>query len=470
MTTQLQQSLKLLQMPAQELAVYIEQQLVENPFLELQEGQDVDENMADPLPLNNEQDNEPDSFESMESKEAQDDVFDRSTEDYRQSGSQPDSSYDPVSWMEQTLSEEESLHEHLSKQIHMSFSNPAERGIAFALMDRLDENGYLPEKISQTLAEKLNCQPNDIEKIIQKLQQECDPTGIFCRSLQECLAIQLQEKNLLTKEMQKILEHLDYVASANFPALIKYCGITEAELKNAISEIRLLKPKPANSFIQNDVSAIQADVTLTPDGKGHWHIELNDKNLPKVLVNRQYYASTRKGTKDSAEKTYLSDKLSHANWLTKTLNQRAETLLKVSKALVEAQNAFFQEGIYSLKPMTMGVIAEKVAVHESTIARVVNGKYMETPRGIFELRYFFSSGVGGEEGEMESSSHVVKEAIKHLIQKETIQNILSDDALVGILKEQGFAVARRTVAKYRDALNIPSSSVRRKQLKLQSTL
>ena len=296
--------------------------------------------------------------------------------------------------------------------------------------------------------------------------QTFDPAGICARNLSECLALQLREKNRLDPAMQKLLDNLTLLADSRFDELQRKCGVDKDDLRQMIAEIRELNPKPGSGFSHEISQAVEPDVFVRRLPDGNWHVELNMANFPKVMVNKRYYQKITAETRNVQDKKYLSEQFGSASWLVRALEQRAETLLKVCGELVKQQDAFFRLGVRYLKPMTLKAIAAETGYHESTISRVTNGKYLLCPRGTFELKYFFTSALQRSEGGGEDvSSQSVKHYISEMIDKETESNIfLSDDEIVYLLKERNITVARRTVAKYREALGI-ASSPKRKRIK-----
>jgi RNA polymerase sigma-54 factor len=290
-----------------------------------------------------------------------------------------------------------------------------------------------------------------------------DPPGVCARSLSECLSIQLRDRNRLDPAMEKLLQHLDLVAKGDIAGLSKFCGVDEEDIRDMCTEIRALNPRPGSGFQHETVQAIVPDVFLKRAKGGGWQVELNASVLPRVLVNRRYMAQISSKTRDKQEKKYLSDQLASANWLIKALDQRAQTIIKVSTEIVAQQDAFFRQGIRYLRPLTLREVAAAVELHESTVSRVTTAKYMATPRGTYELKYFFNASIQNADGGEGYSNKTVQYLIKEMVDKEKPGEILSDDTIAEELKARGIDVARRTVAKYRDLMHIPSSSVRRRE-------
>jgi RNA polymerase sigma-54 factor len=328
-------------------------------------------------------------------------------------------------------------------------------------MEMLDEAGYLRGELAEAAA-ALGCDEARIETVLARLQR-FDPTGIFARSLSECLAIQLRERNRYDPAMEALLANLELLARRDLPQLMRLCGVDAEDLAEMIGEIRALDPKPALAFDSTVAQAVTPDVLMRPVPGGGWLVELNSDTLPRVLVNQRYYTTVTKAARNKEEKSYLSERYQSANWLIKSLHQRANTILKVSSEIVRQQEGFFRYGIQHLRPLVLRDIAAVIGMHESTVSRVTANKYIATPRGIYELKYFFTQAIAGSEGADAHSAEAVRHRIKGLIDLEKPEEVLSDDRIVEILKGEGIDIARRTVAKYREALRIPSSVQRRRE-------
>ncbi|MBS0269556.1 MAG: RNA polymerase factor sigma-54, partial [Proteobacteria bacterium] len=361
-----------------------------------------------------------------------------------------------------------SLRDHLSSQLPLTVSDPVERLIGQYLIDLVDEAGYIPANL-ETLAQRLGAPLELVESVLGKLQT-FDPPGIFARSLAECLALQLKEQNRYDPLMAQLLAHLDLLASRNIPALKRAIGIDMDELADMIREIKRLNPKPGLKFGSVQLQPVVPDVIVRAASDGGWHVELNSDTLPRVLVNRTYYTRIAKSASNERDKGYIFDCLQTANWLVKSLDQRARTILKVAEQIVRQQDSFFMYGVQYLRPLNLKVIADAISMHESTVSRVTSNKYIATPRGIFELKYFFTSAIASAADGEAHSSEAVRHRIKQLIDAESAGDVLSDDQLVDRLKSEGIEIARRTVAKYREAMRIPSSVQRRRDKKLVERL
>ncbi len=492
MTPQLQQSIKLLQMSGMELMEFLEQQMLENPLLQAAEPEQGSggESLTDETPVENiasrstsddaDSSNWQDNHD-FNDKDAELDVDDSSNwkeaasaGDAEQSGywemtaesggtRHSGDSLSPGEIVEQTVANAISLQEHVRQQVAHEGLPPSQQFIVDYLIDLLDEAGYMHEPLPH-IAEALGCSTDDVEAALTQIQQ-CDPVGIGARSLQECLALQLKDKNRFDPAMAKLVQYLDLIAEGAMARLQRICGVSDEDLKDMLQELRALNPKPGFLFDHSSVDVVQPDITVQLDNKGQWQVELTPHSLPRLLVNQHYYSQLKDHTHKEAEKKFLSEKLQHANWLTKALDQRAHTILRVATEIVSQQSMFLKHGVRYLKPLTLKAVAEQLDLHESTVSRVTANKYMETPRGVFELKYFFTSalsydGMGGE-----LSSEAVKSQIRDLIESETADAILSDDAIADILQERGISIARRTVAKYREAMRLGSSAERRREKK-----
>jgi RNA polymerase sigma-54 factor len=485
MTPQLQQAIKLLQLSNLELSEYIEGELEKNPMLERDEDdRDQIDTIAGDLGDNLEEVEALKSidFDTGQKAEIEDDArdldYDNTYSDYSPADgglSQNSTSsfselggggrFDSLETnLEETVSERPSLRDHLNTQLSIDIVDPVDRLIGLHLIDMLDEAGYFSGNL-EVVANILNCDIKRVESTLLKLQN-FDPTGVFARSLSECLEIQLVEKNHLDPCMQTFLKNLDLVAKRDYSELAKICEADLEDVLDMVEEIKALDPKPALAFEHTITQPITPDVLMRPAPGGGWIIELNTETLPKVLVNNHYYIKVSGQAQSKSEKNYISEQYNSANWLVKSLHQRANTILKVAHELVVQQNLFFTKGVQFLKPLVLRDIAEVIEMHESTVSRVTSNKYIATPRGIYELKYFFTPSIAATGGGVHSSESV-RHRIKVLIDDEGPKKILSDDKIVKILKGEGIEIARRTVAKYRESMKI-SSSVQRRRTKSSS--
>ncbi|MFO1187140.1 MAG: RNA polymerase factor sigma-54 [Alphaproteobacteria bacterium] len=485
MTPQLQQAIKLLQLSNMDLAAYVEQELERNPLLERQDGE--------PEPHINGQDppaaaepNGDGALIATDQKLAAEDVGGAAAEldtDYdnlyaddtkadREAAAPPadlgswaatrtsNGSFDDgESSLEATLSSEVTLRDHLTAQLAVAIKSPARRMIAAFLIDMVNEAGYLVGELAE-VAEKLGTSESEIESVLKELQA-FDPPGVGARNLAECLAIQLREHKRLDPFMERLLENLHLLARQDIPALLRVCGCDEEDLAEMIREVRLLNPKPGLAFGHEIVQPVVPDAFVRETSEGTWMVELNADTLPKVLLNSRYYASVNRMQTREA-KAYLTDCLNNANWLIKSLDQRAKTILKVATEIVRQQDAFLALGVEHLRPLNLRTVADAISMHESTVSRVTANKYMATPRGVFEFKYFFTSAISAVDGGESHSAEAVRHRIRQMIEAEPTDNVLSDDRIVELLKEAGIDIARRTVAKYREGMGIPSSVQRRR--------
>ncbi len=451
MTPQMQQAIKLLQLSNVELQDYLEEEIAQNPLLEKVENDTSDD-----------EDDRPEEKPGPPQDEGDDD-FDAGTSSMSGSGSSSRSDFsEDERTLEQTVAREKNLHDHLMEQLTISAEDALDKTIGTLLLDRLDEAGYLRES-AEDLADQLGVSLARMESLLTRLKK-FDPAGIFAFNLSECLMLQLEDRGVLDKPMKLLLEHLHLLGQHDYATLARICDVHPNVIKEMAQELRTLHPKPAALFDHSVAQTAIPDVLmrkLPKDKGGGWRVELNADTLPRVLVNQQYYTDVADRTTDKKEREYLITQLNNANWLAKALDQRAQTILKVASEIVERQDAFFLFGIEFLTPLTLREVADAIGMHESTVSRVTTGKFIGTPRGLFELKFFFTSSIEGSDGGS-VSSEAVKSKIKTLIDAEDANDILSDDDLVDMLQKDGIEIARRTIAKYREAMNIPSSVQRRR--------
>lgn len=481
MTPQLQQAIKLLQLSNMELTAFIEQELERNPLLEREDGDRPDQEAVETPPEPEPAGAEEPMLDGMNQSSAEDgmDVDYDNLYNNDSVGDGPGGEAfgqwgqggghhgfdDGENNLEQTLAGEISLRDHLIAQLNMDILDPRQRLIGLHLIEMLDESGYLIGDLGE-LAEKLGCTVADIE-VVLGLVQRFDPVGAFARSLKECLGLQLAERNRLDPAMQALLNNLEMLARRDLVGLMKVCAIDAEDLTEMIGEIKALDPKPALRFDHVVAQPVTPDVLMRRGQDGSWAVELNSDTLPRVLVNTRYYTEVSDLTRKRDDKTYLSERFQSANWLVKSLHQRATTILKVAAELVRQQDAFFRLGVQHLRPLVLRDIASVIGMHESTVSRVTSNKYIATPRGIYELKYFFTQAIGSNDGGDAHSAESVRHRIKALIEAEG-KAVLSDDRIVEVLKAEGVDIARRTVAKYREGMNIPSSVQRRREKALDA--
>ncbi len=362
--------------------------------------------------------------------------------------------------LEAFVAAETTLSDHLAEQLSVAFADPARRMIGQYLIDLVDEAGYLPADLGDA-HEKLGTSREDVEAVLAVLQK-FDPPGVCARNLSECLAIQLRERDRYDPAMQALVENLDLLAKRDVASLRKICGVDDEDIADMIGEIRHLNPKPGLRFGSAKAQSVVPDVYVRPGPDGGWHVELNSDTLPKVLVNQTYYSQLSKTIRKDGDKSYFTDCLQNATWLVRALDQRARTILKVATEIVRQQDGFFTQGVAHLRPLNLKAVADAIQMHESTVSRVTANKYMATNRGTFELKYFFTASIASADGGDAHSAEAVRHRIKLLIDAESPAAILSDDTIVERLRGDGIDIARRTVAKYREAMRIPSSVQRRR--------
>ncbi|MBW8270590.1 RNA polymerase factor sigma-54 [Caldovatus aquaticus] len=474
MTPQLRQAIKLLQSSNLEVAAFVEEELERNPLLERDERPDLPDPEAgrglDPLPPAAAE-APPDAHaaalsEALPAEAAApldiaewDNVYEPDAVPARGRGA-PETD-DDLGGVEAMPAGPRPLHEHLAEQARLAFADPKDRLIATALIALLDPAGRLDADLG-ALAAALGCEPARIEAVRQRMQR-FDPVGLFCRNLRECLAVQLAERNRLDPAMETLLDHLDLLARREHAALMRLCGVDAEDLAGMIAELRRLDPKPGTRFDFAPAPAVVPDLLLRRAPDGAWVVELNPGTMPRLLVKRGFHARAVVAARTREEKAFLADRLASATWLVRSLEQRAATILKVAAEIVRRQDGFLRHGVEHLRPLTLRDVAEAVGLHESTVSRVAANKRIATPRGIFELKYFFTNAIPGTAGGAAHSAEAVRQRIRALIACEKPHEVLSDDAIVERLRQEGVDIARRTVAKYREALGIPSSLQRRKE-------
>jgi len=485
MTPQLLQAIKLLQLSTTELQAFVETELERNPLLERDSRDDEGPIAPDTGPM------EPARAEATPGDWASEDMpADRATLEREtgtsfenafpdeavvtQDGPQAESAYWNLSGgsgrgpslddddpnLEAYIAAGNTLHEHLASQLGCCDTDDLTRLIAGQIIDQIDQTGYLLESL-ESLAERLGVPLRRCE-IALEVVHGFSPTGVGARNLAECLRLQLRERDRLDPAMDAFISHLDLLAKREFAALRRACGVDEDDLADMIAEIRRLDPKPGLIFGSSMIDAIVPDVHVRPASDGGWQVELNSDALPRVVANRSFYARVSRNP-DKAARSFVDEHWTNANWIVRSLEQRARTILKVATEIVRQQDAFFTYGVAHLRPLNLKIIADAVQLHESTISRVTANKYMATPRGLFEMKYFFSTAIAASDGGASVSAEAVRFRIKQLIDAEEAQSILSDDAIVEKLREMGIDIARRTVAKYREGLGIASSSIRRRE-------
>jgi RNA polymerase sigma-54 factor len=359
------------------------------------------------------------------------------------------------------LTSETSLHEHLGAQLDLAVTSPAERLIGRHIIDGVDDAGYLAEPLAD-IAERLGVDQARVEEVLA-IVQGFDPSGVAARDVAECLAIQLRERNRFDPAMQALLANLPLVARRDFTALKRICGVDDEDIADMVAEIRRLDPKPGRAFGGSTAETVVPDVFIRAAPDGSWLVDLNPDTLPRVLINQTYHARVSKAARSDEDKAFIAECLQTANWLTRSLEQRARTILKVASEIVRQQDGFFAHGVEHLRPLNLKTVADAIGMHESTVSRVTSNKYLTCARGVFEMKYFFSAAIAATGYGEAHSAEAVRHRIKQMIEDEAPGDVLSDDAIVARLKASGIDIARRTVAKYRESLKIPSSMERRRE-------
>ncbi|HAN0066555.1 TPA: RNA polymerase factor sigma-54 [Escherichia coli] len=462
MTPQLQQAIRLLQLSTLELQQELQQALESNPLLEqIDTHEEIDTRET--------QDSETlDTADALEQKEMPEELpLDASWDTIYTAGTPSGTSGDyiddelPVYQGETT----QTLQDYLMWQVELTPFSDTDRAIATSIVDAVDDTGYLTvprEDILESMGDE-EIDIDEVEAVLKRIQR-FDPVGVAAKDLRDCLLIQLSQFDKTTPWLEEarliISDHLDLLANHDFRTLMRVTRLKEDVLKEAVNLIQSLDPRPGQSIQTGEPEYVIPDV-LVRKHNGHWTVELNSDSIPRLQIN-QHYASMCNNARNDGDSQFIRSNLQDAKWLIKSLESRNDTLLRVSRCIVEQQQAFFEQGEEYMKPMVLADIAQAVEMHESTISRVTTQKYLHSPRGIFELKYFFSSHVNTEGGG-EASSTAIRALVKKLIAAENPAKPLSDSKLTSLLSEQGIMVARRTVAKYRESLSIPPSN-QRKQL------
>ncbi len=471
MTPQLQQAIKLLQLSNVELQEFVEGELERNPLLEREESsaeaKKSDSGDAEAL-----------EFESgMAPNEAALDVSvadiapDLSANELAEAGAAPlqdwskassGKSFDDLPGLEETLASDITLAEHLDAQLTEAGLSAQDRMIGGVLIDAVDDWGYMRADTLE-IAMRIGAPAADVERVLA-IMQGFEPTGVMARDIPECLALQLKERDRFDPAMEKLLANLDLLAKGHMDRLMTICGVDREDLADMIAEVRALTPKPGAGFGGGAVQSVAPDVYIKQAPDGTWAVELNADTMPRVLMNQRYYATVSKTAKREEDKVFLTECAANASWLVKSLDQRAKTILKVAREIVRQQDGFFAHGVAHLRPLNLKTVAAAIEMHESTVSRVTSNKYLSCARGVFELKYFFTASINSADGGEAHSAEAVRHQIKGLIDGEQESEILSDDRIVEILREKGIDIARRTVAKYRESLRIPSSVERKRKL------
>lgn len=461
LTPQLAQAIKLLTLSNLELESVIAEEVAKNPLLDMgspDEGDDApaEEGDGEALSLTDElipgaaEDGRPLDFDFAEQALENDSFTDVPVT----------SSVGEEFDFERLEARETSLSEHLLAQLHGS-SGPV-AVLAEIIIGQLDPNGYLTTPLGD-IARDTGASLTEVEQALA-LVQDLDPPGVGARSLAECLALQARALDRYDPAMARLIDNLDLLARGRMSDLKRICGVDDEDLADMVRELRDYDPKPGSRFASEGAEQVTPDVFVRRMAKG-FAVELNSAALPRLLVNRRYYHELKRGPQDKRSRAWLSECLASANWLVRALDQRARTIVKVVSEIVKTQQAFFDRGPEALKPLTLRQVADAIEMHESTVSRVTSNKYLLCDRGLFELKYFFGSGVASTENDGEgASAQAVKTAIRDIIEREA--EVLSDDAIAALLKQRGFDCARRTVVKYRESMGIGSSVQRRRQRKI----
>jgi RNA polymerase sigma-54 factor len=478
MTPQLQQAIKLLQLSNMELTEYCEAELEKNPLLERDDAAPR-EAEREAVAVESVSERADDSL-SREDFSKVSDLDSSAHENMYDAGETPMPASAPgqgalTDWttvksggsfegdedgFESSLAEAGTLKDYLEGQVSIAALNGDDRLICLAIIDSIDEAGYFRGDV-QEIAQRLGTEWEDVEAVLGVVQG-FDPVGVGARDLAECLTLQLKANGRFDPAMQALMTRLDLLARRDMAQLTALCGVDAEDIADMLAEIRGLNPKPGLAFGTEPVTAVVPDVFVRVGPDGAWLVELNSDTLPRLLVNNQYYAKVTKSARDKDSKNYLADCLNNANWLVKSLDQRARTILKVASEIVRQQDNFLTYGVRHLRPLNLRTIADAIQMHESTVSRVTSNKYIATPRGVFELKYFFTASIQAVGGAESHSAEAVRDRIREMIEKEAGVEILSDDRIVSLLTADGVNIARRTVAKYREAMRIPSSVERRR--------
>ncbi len=453
MTASMHQSISVLQMSNIELAEFARNELDKNPFLE---DANVSIDIKGKVSGNNELSGKDNQFTNPR-REYQSNFGSTNAQSFTNGHSSGYSSQDHL----ENIAEKKTLKTHVLEQINLAFEDSKEILIAHYLLDYLQPSGYLNVSL-QEVSENLKCHVEMVQHVLNKLQK-FDPAGIFARNLKECLKIQLRENGAKDQALIAIVNNLDLLAKGDLKKLSKIVQVNINNLGDIIKQIKLLNPKPGNGFLEEYTSFKIPDVTLDFDVKGNAIIEISSDAFPKLRVNEEYYTVVKDSLNSQEEKDFTQKEIESASIVVKSIEQRGNTILKIASAIVEEQMNFFKRGIMYLKPMTLNDIAIKADLNESTVSRSTSNKYISTPSGIYELKYFFSSGLASTRASSQNvSSTKVKELIKQIIMAEEQDEAFSDDEIAEQLKSFSVSVARRTVAKYRELLDIPPASKRKK--------
>jgi RNA polymerase sigma-54 factor len=487
-TPQLQQAIKLLQLSGADLDAYVEGELERNPLLQ-RDDRDAD-GEGPTIDAERTADIGETALDHIDQAAAAGDMDASAADLYPEASpgeALSDMSVDPaagmqtggaIDWtragrgggfdgeeggLEGGVQRAKTLSEHLEEQLAVAGFAAPEHAIARVLIDGVDDGGYLRLDLEE-VADRLGCAPERVEAVLVRLQG-FEPTGVFARNVAECLRLQLIERDRCDPAMAALLDNLDLLAKRDMAGLRRVCAVDEEDLKEMLAELRALTPRPGAAFGGEPAAPVTPDAVVREGLGGLWHVELNSDALPRLLVDHRYHARVSGGARTDADKTFVADCLASANWLVRSLDQRAKTILKVASEIVRQQDGFLAYGVEHLRPLNLKTVAEAIGMHESTVSRVTSNKYLATPRGVFEMKFFFTAAIQSSDGGSAHSAESVRHRIRQLIEGEGAADaVLSDDRIVEILKASGVDIARRTVAKYREAMRIPSSVERRRML------
>ncbi len=489
MTPQLQQAIKLLQMSNIDLQAFVDSELESNPLLERDEKQDTERREAEKPVETIVADDTVSSLAQDMSQEDRVQTLDTDLDNVYADEAKADSDSRSAAgssdnlWSDTksgsglsldnddydfaaTLTRKATLAEHLTDQLNIQSMSEADKLIGHQLIGMVNEAGYLTADIA-SIAEAMGTEPAHVERVLAAVQN-FDPAGCFAKDLADCLALQLKELDRFDPAMATLLANLPLVAKRDFQTLKNLCKVDMDDIRDMVLELRKLNPKPGHAFGSDPVMPVVPDVFVRAARDGSWAVELNNDTLPKVLVNNQYSVNVARGAKATQDKQFMAEAHANATWLVKSLDQRAKTILKVAREIVTQQDAFLVLGVQHLRPISLKTVAEAIEMHESTVSRVTSNKYMSTPRGTFELKYFFTTAIASSNTDGDShSSESVRHRIKEMIDAETPDAVLSDDTIVTMLQKDGVEIARRTVAKYRESLGLASSVQRRRETKVK---
>lgn len=489
MTPQLQQAIKLLQMSNIDLQAFVDAELESNPLLERDESRDVERREAEkPVETAVAEDTVASLAQDMSQEDRLqtldtdlDNVYAdeaKADSDNRNAAGAGDNIWSNASSgsglsldnddydFAATLTRKATLAEHLTDQLNMQSMTEADKLVGHQLIGMVNEAGYLTADVA-SIAENMGTEVAHVVRVLSEVQN-FDPAGVFARDLADCLSLQLKELDRLDPAMATLLANLPLVAKRDFLTLKDLCKVDMDDIRDMVLELRKLNPKPGHAFGSDPVMPVVPDVYVRASDDGAWTVELNNDTLPKVLVNNQYAVKVARGAKATEDKQFMAEAHANATWLVKSLDQRAKTILKVAREIVTQQDAFLVLGVQHLRPISLKTVAEAIEMHESTVSRVTSNKYMATPRGTFELKYFFTTAIASSKVDGDShSSESVRHRIKEMIEAETPDAVLSDDTIVTMLQKDGVEIARRTVAKYRESLGLASSVQRRRETKVR---